>query len=372
MSKGDALSQTRRPPTPVSGRSATSSRKRDHLAICLREDVEFHSKRTWLECVELVHCAVPSFGIAQADTSLSFLGRRLSAPILIGAMTGGTPEGGRINRLLAAVAEEMGVGLGLGSQRAMLEDRAALRTFCVRDVAPGTLILGNLGITQAAGMRPADVRRLMDAVGADAMCIHLNTAMELFQKDGDGPPSGAWLALRRLSRELREKLIVKETGCGISREVVRRLAELGIRTIDVSGAGGTSWVRVENRRRGGAPAGLEDFEEWGIPTAASLLEVRPLRLRAIASGGIRTGLDLAKAIALGAYLGAISLPVLRAADREGASGARRYLEGIAAGLRTAMVLTGCRTLSALRRAPVVVQGPLREWVEQRGLWRIKR
>jgi len=350
-------------------RPTTRSRKRDHLALCRREEVHFCRKRTWLEHVEMVHQAVPAFGGAETDVTTEFLGRRLAAPLLIGGMTGGTREGGLINRRLAEVAEQMGIGLALGSQRAMVEDPAAQRTFQVREVAPATLILGNLGITQAAAMRPAEVHRLMETVGADGICIHLNTAMELFQKDGDGPPTGAWTALRRLARELGERLIVKETGCGISREVARRLAELGVRTVDVAGAGGTSWVRVENLRRGGPPAGLEEFEEWGIPTAASILEVRSLRLRVIASGGLRTGLDLAKAIALGANMGAVALPVLRALDRAGPMGVMKLLEGIVTGLRMTMVLTGCRNLAALRRAPVVLSGPLREWAEQRCRWR---
>ena len=163
--------------------------------------------------------------------------------------------------------------------------------------------------------------------------------------------------------------MVKETGCGISREAGRELARLGVRTVDVAGAGGTSWVRVENMRRGSTPAVLEEFEEWGIPTAASLLEVRGLKFRVIASGGVRTGLELAKGVALGAEIGSAALPVLRALGRGGTEGLSRWVDSVVAGFRTAMVLTGCRNLKSLQGAPVVVSGALLEWAKQRQLWR---
>ena len=348
-------------------KSPAPERKDSHLAICRRQPVEFRRKRTWLEHVELVHQALPACSSSDVDTSLGFLGRKLSAPFLIAAMTGGTAEAESVNRALAQAAAEKGVGLALGSQRAMLEDASLARTFQVRDVAPDILLLGNIGLAQAGALAPEQLVALMEAIGADGMCLHLNSAMEMFQTEGDDPPGSARAVVGRLSDALGERLVVKETGCGISRETGRLLAELGVRTVDVAGAGGTSWVRVENMRRGGAPAGLEEFEEWGIPTAASLLEMRGLGLQIIASGGLRTGLELAKTIALGAQMGSAALPVLRVLAGGGVPGVGRWLDGLLAGLRTAMVLTGCRDLAAFQRAPLVVSGPLREWAIQRQL-----
>jgi isopentenyl-diphosphate delta-isomerase len=352
--------------------SPIQKRKSEHLALCRDAAVEFQRKRAWFDCVEFVHVAVPTFSVEDVDTEVEFLDRRLAVPFLIGAMTGGTDEAAGINRALARAAARAGVGLALGSQRPMMQFPSLEAGYKLRDIAPALLILGNVGLGQAVAMKPAEVAALADRIGADGICLHLNAAMELFQSGGDHPRAGAHAALGRLARELGDRLIVKETGCGISRETAALLARLGVRTVDVAGAGGTSWVRVENLRRGAAPPGFDEFEEWGIPTAASLAEVRGIKLRVIASGGLRTGLDLAKSIALGATLGSAALPVLRALARGGEAGVGDWLDGVARGLRMAMVLTGSRDLKALRRAPLVVTGPLRDWMEQRSLWRPSR
>jgi isopentenyl-diphosphate delta-isomerase len=239
----------------------------------------------------------------------------------------------------------------------------------VRQAAPDILLLGNIGLAQGAGMSTEAVRGLMDSVGADGINLHLNVAMEMFQKEGDSAPDRPWEVLRRLSKVLGRKLIVKETGCGISRETAGRLAECGVTTLDVAGAGGASWVRVENLRRGGAPEGLAEFEEWGIPTAAAILETRRPGLAVIASGGLRSGLDLAKALALGAELGSAALPVVRALGRGGPDSLRAWIDGLLKGLRAAMALTGCRTPADLRKAPLVLSEPLRGWAVQRKVWR---
>jgi len=350
-------------------RSSIGERKREHLEICRKQPVEFQRKRTWLEHVELIHQAVPAFSMDELDTSVEFLGRKLAAPFLIGAMTGGTAEGMEINRQLARLAAKKGIGLALGSQRAMLEDDSLTRTYQLRDAAPDILLLGNIGLSQAIRLKTEEVVGLVARIGADGICLHLNVAMEMAQRGGDQPQRKSSVAIGRLCGSLGDRLVIKETGCGISREAGVRLARLGVRTLDVAGAGGTCWVRVENLRNGSATSGLAELEEWGIPTAASLLEVRGLKLRVIASGGLRTGMDLAKSIALGASLGSAALPVLRALDRGGPDEAARWLDSVLSGLRAAMLLTGCRNLDALRRAPVLMTGPLLEWANQRGIWR---
>jgi len=343
-------------------------RKRDHLRICCEEEVEFREKTTLLECVELIHSAVPEIGENEPDLGVDFMGRRLEAPFLIGAMTGGTEEAARVNRDLAGLAAARGVGFALGSQRPMLEDPGLADTFRVREVAPDIPILGNIGLYQAREVPAAKVADLMAAVGADAMCVHLNAAMEMFQDEGDRDFTAGYATLERLARALGDRLIVKETGCGISRETAERIRDCGVRWIDVGGAGGTSWVKIENiRARQPRHPSRELFDEWGIPTGASLCEVAGLGMGVIASGGIRTGLDIARAIVLGACAATAALPVLKAYHRNGAAGAGQYVDRVIDGLRCTARLCGCCDAAALQDAPRVITGTLKEWIEARSL-----
>jgi isopentenyl-diphosphate delta-isomerase len=297
------------------------------------------------------------------DTSTTLLGKRLSAPILIAAMTGGTERAERINRELASIAEERGYAFGFGSQRPLLRDRATLSTYAVRDVAPSALLLGNLGVVQASKLTTAEVRELCELVGADAICIHLNPAMELVQREGDRDFRGGLATLERLARELPIPVIAKETGCGISGAVAARLKSHGVRHVDVSGAGGTSWVAVEMHRADGAGRALgETFRDWGIPTAASVALVAPHGFDTIfATGGVGDGLDIAKAIVLGASAGGIARSSLKALEAGGRAAALAFFERIEAELRTAMLLVGARDLAALRRAPRLLRGELAAW-----------
>jgi isopentenyl-diphosphate Delta-isomerase len=344
-----------------------SDRKRAHLDLCEQAEVEYARKTTLLEEVDLVHDALPELAVAEIDVGASLLGKRLRAPLLITGMTGGTSEAAEINQALAQVAEEHGIAFGLGSQRAMQRAPELAYTFAVRAHAPTTLVLANLGLVQAVGTPTAEVAKLVEHVGADAVCIHLNPAQEMIQPGGDRDFRGGLAAFARLVRELPVPVVAKETGCGIAPAVALRLREVGVRTIDVSGAGGTSWVKVEALRAddGGRALG-DEFADWGIPTAAALAAVRGLGFEVVASGGIRTGLDVAKAVALGARVAGVALPVFRAYREGGMPAAARFLESLIDGLRTAMVLTGSRDLEALGRAPLVLGPRLRDWVD-RGL-----
>jgi isopentenyl-diphosphate delta-isomerase len=338
-------------------------RKRSHLELCEAEEVEYAGKTTLLEDVDLIHDALPELAVDEVDVSAELLGKRLRAPLLITGMTGGTDEASAINRDLAQVADEHGIAFGLGSQRAMQRTPDLAYTFAVRAHAPTALVLANLGVVQAGALATAEVEGLVRAVGADALCVHLNPAQELIQPGGDRDFRGGLRTVSRLVRELPVPVVVKETGCGISRPVAERLRGAGVHTIDVSGAGGTSWVKVETLRadeRARARGAL--FADWGIPTAAALLGVRGLGLEVLASGGVRTGLDVAKAIALGARAVGVALPVFRAYREGGRAAAGRFIEGLVDGLRTAMVLTGSRDLEALGRTPVVLGSRVREWV----------
>ena len=344
-----------------------SDRKRSHLELCEDEAVEFAGKTTLLEEVDLVHDALPELAVDEVDVGTTLLGKRLRAPLLITGMTGGTEEASAINRALAQVAEEQGIAFGLGSQRAMQRAPSLAYTFEVRAHAPTTLVLANLGVVQAGALPTAEVERLVRSIRADALCLHLNPAQELIQPGGDRDFRGGLDTIRRLVGELPFAVVVKETGCGLSRRVGERLAAAGVRTVDVSGAGGTSWVKVEALRAGAPERELGAlFADWGIPTAASLLALRGLGLDVIASGGVRSGLDVARAIALGARAAGVALPVFRAFRKGGQQAAAEFIARLVAGLRTAMVLTGARDVGALGRVPVVLGSRLRGWVTAEG------
>ncbi len=348
--------------------SDISQRKTDHLDLTARGDVSFKQTTTLFECVRLVHQALPDLDFDHIDTSVEIMGKRLRAPILIAGMTGGNARAGTINRQLAELAEAGGYALGLGSQRAMVVRPESTSSYLVREVAPSVLLLGNLGIVQAREMSDQQVVDLVGTVGVDALCVHLNPAMELVQDDGDRDFRGGLERFAELVETLPVPVVAKETGCGISAEVAARLHRVGVRHLDVSGAGGTSWVAVETHRASDARRGLgEAFWEWGIPTAASVAITAPLGFETIfATGGLRGGLDVARAIALGASAGGIARHVLRELTDGGPEGARRYLEQVESEVRSAMLLTGSADVGALRRTPRVVTGELREWISQLG------
>jgi isopentenyl-diphosphate delta-isomerase len=351
---------------PSKAATDISRRKTQHLRIARSGQGAFQ-RSTLLENVHLLHTAVPELALAEIDLSTTLLGRPLAAPILITGMTGGTREGRAINRTLATAAQRLGIAFGLGSQRPMLDRADLATTFEVRDVAPDVLLLGNLGVVQLGGRATADVAAALDRVGADALAIHLNVGQELAQPGGDVDFRGSLATIRRMVKDLGRPVVVKETGCGISPGVARALDRAGVAAIDVSGAGGTSWIAIEAQRAAGPQAARgELFREWGIPTAACLawLAERPPRAEVIASGGIRTGLDVARSLALGARVAGLAQPVLAAASQGGVAGAIRFLTSVSDGVRTACMLAGARRVADLARAPKVVTGELLDWIAQ--------
>lgn len=345
---------------------STARRKDAHLDLCATGDVEPAENRTLLEGVHLVHCALPELAMDQLDLSTPLFGKTLRLPLLMTGMTGGTERAGQVNRDLAAVAETYGLAFGVGSQRAMIDDPVRARSYQVRDVAPTAVLIGNIGLTQAVVMGADGVKRLFDAIGADAMAVHLNPGQELAQPEGDRDFRGGYAVLGELVKTFGDRLLVKETGCGIGPAVARRLAELGVRAIDVSGLGGTSWVRVEQlRSKGTAEEVGRQFSGWGIPTGAAIASVRkavPREVRLIASGGLRTGLEVAKCLALGADVAGMALPLFRAQQQGGRPGAERALEVIVSALKQALMLTGSRTPADLRQRPRIVTGELKDWL----------
>lgn len=343
-----------------------SKRKTDHLDLATQGDVGFKRTTTLFECVRLVHNALPDLAFENIDLSARILGKRLKAPLLIAAMTGGTERAQHINHELASIAEERGYAFGLGSQRAMHKHRGAAPSYQVRDVAPTALILGNVGVVQARAMKQNEIESLVGAVNADALCVHLNPAMELVQSEGDRDFRGGLETLGHLAAELSVPVVAKETGCGLSAEVALRLRSAGVRHVDVSGAGGTSWVGVETERASAERKPLgQRFWEWGIPTAASVALVAPHGFETLfATGGVKSGLDVAKAIALGASAGGIARPVLQALENGGRQGAVDFLERVETELRMTMLLVGARNLAELAATSRVVLGELAEWMRQ--------
>lgn len=349
----------------------TSSRKLDHIRICLDNPME--PERTVnrpFDDLVLVHKALPEIDEMDIDTSCRFLGKRLSAPLVISAMTGGHPSVKKINVNLALAASDLGIAMGVGSQRAALEDLSLKDTFsAVRDAAPDIPLIGNIGAVQLKRSGPQIIDQLVEMIDADAIAIHLNFLQESIQPEGDKDASGIMDAIAAAASG-PVPIIVKETGAGISKETAQCLAEAGVKIIDVSGQGGLSWAGVETYRA--AEVGDSELEEmgrlfwsWGIPTPVSIAECKSAGVEVISSGGVRSGLDVAKSLSLGASLAGTALPMLKPATKDAKSVVKamnRYLRA----LRISMFLTGCRRVGELESVPLVVLGRTRAWLEARG------
>ncbi|HSJ56073.1 MAG TPA: type 2 isopentenyl-diphosphate Delta-isomerase [Anaerolineae bacterium] len=332
-------------------------RKSEHLRINLEEDVSFARLTTGLERYRFLPNALPDVALDEVSTATTFLGRRLQLPLLISSMTGGTAEAHRINLNLAEGAQAAGIAMGLGSLRAALEAPHLLDTFRVRRVAPEILLFSNLGAVQLnTGISVDDCRRAVDAVEADGLILHLNALQEALQAEGDTDWRGLLSKIEAVCRALEVPVVVKEVGWGISAAGARRLVEAGVSAIDVAGAGGTSWSQVEmyrapdERRRRLCAA----FRDWGLPTAQAVVSVRAALpgVPLIASGGLRTGMEVTKAIALGADLAGLAGPFLKAADRSAAAVAALAVE-IGDVLRTAMFALGISSIESLRGTPAL-------------------
>ncbi|MGC8661415.1 MAG: type 2 isopentenyl-diphosphate Delta-isomerase [Nitrososphaeria archaeon] len=352
-----------------------SERKIDHLSIVSKEKVEAKIQTTWLEYVKLIHKAAPGISFDEVDTSVTFLGNRLSAPLVIDSMTGGAEEAREINGKLAEAASALGIGMGVGSQRSALKNPELSDTFSVvRETAPDLFVMANVGGAQiAAGMSLDDIKKIIDMVKANALAVHLNPLQELIQPEGDTNFAGVVPKIGEIARAVQVPVIVKEVGAGISREMALELHMAGVSAINVAGVGGTSWAVIEGIRakKSGNREKFElseTFAEWGIPTAASILEVRSVsNIPLIASGGIRNGLDVARAISIGADISAMALPVMKAVLKGGSEGAKKLLSKAILEYRSALFLTGSRTTSELKKKRKILLGPLGEWARSVGI-----
>ena len=339
-------------------------RKEEDIELILKEGVQSRAT-TLLECVKLIHNALPELSFDEIDLSTEFLGHKFSFPILIDSMVGGSPKAKELNRNLALAAEELGIGMGVGSQRAALEDEGLADSYkVVREVAPNAFVMANIGAAQLKSMKKRELKKLIDMVKADALAIHLNPLQELIQPEGETDFRGVLEKIDEISDLV--PVIVKEVGAGISREVAIKLELAGVSAINVAGLGGTSWAGVESLRARGIDERKEMLGEllwdWGIPTAASLIEVRnAVKIPVIASGGLRNGLEVAKCIALGADMTAMAYPLLKAASKSKEEGVE-FLKDRALELKAAMFLVGARNVEELKGARYVITGELAEWL----------
>lgn len=343
--------------------TATSSRKRDHLLICCEKPVE--AGDAGFEDVRLVHNALPECNMDAIETKTQFLGRTLNSPLFIAAMTGGHPDTLEVNRRLARAADRYNLGMGVGSQRAALEKPELEDSFTiVREEAPRAFLCANLGIIQLRDHGIEWAERAVEMIDAQAIAIHVNSLQEAIQPEGDHNAEGCLDALRNLCDEFPLPVIVKETGSGISAGTARIIRGAGADAIDIGGYGGTSWAKIERLRAD--DSGLADLGEaflsWGIPTVVSLCEVRTAGGPIIATGGLRSGIDIAKAVALGASLGGMALPLLKPA-MESEDALFAAVERIHRELCVAMFLTGSRTTRDLRHARAYITGLTRQMIE---------
>ncbi len=337
------------------------SRKADHLKICLEQDVQCDQITNGLEAYRFNHCCLPELDRDQVSLSSSFLGKPLGAPLLISSMTGGTDLAWQLNQRLAAAAQKYGLAMGVGSQRVALEQAPLAATFAVRRLAPDIPLFANLGAVQLNyGYGLAECCQVVEQLEADALILHLNPLQECVQTRGDRNFRGLLDKIAALCQHLPVPVIIKEVGNGISAAVAVELVAAGVAAVDVAGAGGTSWSRVESER---ATDPLQrrlghTFANWGLPTAECVLQVRQAlpQLPLIASGGLRDGLEVAKVLALGADLAGLASPLLRAAQ-ESEAHLYNLLEALLAELATVMFCTGSATLAQLRRPHVLVSSP---------------
>ncbi|MCD6348157.1 MAG: type 2 isopentenyl-diphosphate Delta-isomerase [Candidatus Korarchaeota archaeon] len=352
----------------------TSQRKIEHVMIAKQDDVDLSTSGSWFDHVMLLHYALPDASFDDVDLTWRFLGYELKAPLIIEGMTGGHEATLPINEALAEAAQLVGIAIGVGSQRAALTNGSVVNTYSiVREKASDVPVIANLGISHVLGEEgPENAKRAVDMIDADALAIHMNALQELLQPEGSTDFSNSLIAIRDVVRELDVPVIVKEVGAGISLSVAKYLVDVGVRIIDVAGVGGTSWALIEGER---SPEGSikreasRRFADWGIPTPLAILEVSRLNATIIGSGGVRSGLDAAKCIALGAEAAGAARPFFVRALEGGVEGVVRELKSFIYEMKIATFLTGSITPQQLRLTrKYVLTGPLKSLLDERHIF----
>jgi len=349
-----------------------SNRKLDHIKIVLSADIDYNIS-TLFEDVILIHNSLPEISLEEINTKTTLFGKVFDMPLLIDSMTGGIKIAEKINKNLAEAALEANIPLSCGSQRAAIENPKLIKTYrVIREVSKDIFLIGNIGVQQLVKNPKEIADKVISMIDADALAIHLNPLQEATQFKGDLNFKNCYQAISEVVNSVDVPVIVKETGAGISKEVAMRLEKVGISAINISGAGGTSWSAVEIERLKSLSENYQlevakVFRDWGIPTAASLLEVvSTVKIPVIASGGIRSGLDIAKSIVLGAQFTGIAKPFLLKAlmNRDEVI---KYINILRDQLKITMLLTGAKSIDQLRNVNYVIVGRLREWVLERGI-----
>jgi len=352
--------------------SDIEKRKQRHIRISLEENVKTDVS-TGFDDVTLVHRCLPEIDLAEVNTESSLFGKSLKAPLIISAITGGTRYAKDINKVLASAAEKASIGIGVGSQRIAIEKPEVVDTFSVvRETAPSALVLGNIGCPQISlGWGIEEAQKCVDMIDADALAVHMNPLQEAVQVGGDTNYRGVIEKIKAITEGLSVPVVMKETGAGIAHEEAEKLEAAGVAGLEISGVGGTSWAAVEHHIA--REVGVGDMEflgkalwNWGIPTAVSVAETSlNTKLKIIASGGIRSGLDMAKAIALGADAVGLALPFLAEAVK-GEDELLEYIRRFILEFRTVMFLVGAKDVSDLKKVPAVLTGRTAEWLKHRG------
>jgi len=351
----------------------TRRRKADHLRICLDNKAQARKVTAGFEDVHFVHKALPEVDKQKIDLTTRLFDHRFSAPLFVGAMTGGTQEAAKINAAIAEAVETLGLGMGVGSQRAAIEDPKLAETFAVaRKKAPTAFLVANVGGVQLVhGYSVGEVKIALEMIEADAIAIHLNSLQEAVQPEGQSNFKGVLAKIGEIAGELDKPVIVKETGSGIAAEEAKKLEAAGVKAIDVGGAGGTSFAAVEYYRAKPRENSVQKFLgkvfwDWGVSTAATVAEItQTVKIPVIAGGGVRSGTDVGKALALGASLASVAQPMLKAAVK-GADEVQRKLSLLTEELRNVMFLTGAENVQQLANVPLVVTGKTAEWLRTRG------
>ncbi len=363
---GIVSTRSSRSPDTADG-GAIGYRKKRHVEICIDPD-RYRVEGTvsaGFDGVRLLHHALPELAEEEVDSGVSFLGCSLSLPLFISCMTGGSLEGFAANRNLAVAAQQARVPVGLGSIRVIFEHEEVFDHFHIKPLAPDVPVMANLGAVQVRDMPHLQIVEMLKRLEVQALVIHLNPGQELFQPDGDRDFRGLMPAISRLCDSCPLPIIAKETGFGISPSLARELLGLGVSAIDVAGAGGTNWVAVESYRLPqDATQAARELDDWGLPTAVVLDVLRDDPGTILASGGLRTGLDVAKAVALGAELGGLALPFIRAVSSGGVDSVLALIQNLSKTIRSVMLLSGCADVSALRAAPLMRAPWFRDAVQQ--------
>jgi isopentenyl-diphosphate delta-isomerase len=351
----------------------TKKRKDDHIKISLSQDIQAKNTSTGFEDIHFIHNALPEINKQEINLSTTFFGHKFSAPLIVSAITGGTEKAEKINVTIAKAVEDLQLGMGVGSQRVAIEDKKLERTFnLVRKTAPNAFLIANIGGVQLVkGYSLKEIEKIIEMIEADAIAIHLNPLQEAVQPEGETSFKGILEKIYEITEVLDKPVIVKETGAGISSEEAKKLESVGVDCIDVSGAGGTNFAAVEKHRKKELQKHLQynlcdAFLSWGLPTAVSVVEVlQTVNIPVIASGGLRNGVDIAKALALGVNLTGLSHPILKAAIK-GVEETKFLLTSLIEQLKTNMFLVGVDSLEVLREVPLVIVNKTAEWLRIRG------